>query len=53
MINLSNNSKTSLADDIKIDLVEIEWGDVEWIVLDQYRDNWRALVQAVMNLRVL
>jgi hypothetical protein len=37
---------------IKMDLLEIGWGDVDWIGLVQYRDKWRALVNAVMNLRV-
>jgi hypothetical protein len=39
-------------DNIKIDLVEVEWGSVEWIGLDQDRDTQRALVNAAMNLRV-
>jgi hypothetical protein len=38
---------------IKMDLEEIGWGGVEWIHLAQDRDRWRALVNAVMNLRVL
>jgi hypothetical protein len=37
---------------IKIDLLEIGWGGVDWIGLAQDRDRWRALVNAVMNLRV-
>jgi hypothetical protein len=40
-------------DNIKMDLLEIGWGGVDWIVLAQDRDKWRALVNAVMNLRVL
>jgi hypothetical protein len=40
-------------DGINMDLREIGWGDVEWIHLAQYRDRWRAVVNAVMNLRVL
>jgi hypothetical protein len=40
-------------DGIKMDLREIEWGGVEWIHLTQDRDRWRAVVSAVMNLRVL
>jgi hypothetical protein len=31
---------------------EICWGGVDWISLAQDRDRWRALVNAVMNLRV-
>jgi hypothetical protein len=39
-------------DNIKMDHLEIGWGDVDWIDLAQDRDKWRALVNAVMNLRV-
>jgi hypothetical protein len=39
-------------DNIKIDLKEIGWGAVEWIDLAQDIDQWRALVNTVMNLRV-
>jgi hypothetical protein len=38
---------------IRMDLREIGWGRVDWIQLDQDRDRWRAVVSAVMNLRVL
>jgi hypothetical protein len=38
-------------DNIKMDLQEMGWG-MDWIHLAQYRDRWRALVNAVMNLRV-
>jgi hypothetical protein len=34
---------------IKIDLKEIEWGDMDWIHLAQIRDNWKALVNTVVN----
>jgi hypothetical protein len=37
---------------IKMDLLEIGWGGVDWIGLAQDRDKWRGLVNAVMNLRV-
>jgi hypothetical protein len=40
------------ADNIGMDLGEIGWGDVNCIGLVQDRDNWRALVKAVMNLRL-
>jgi hypothetical protein len=36
-----------------MDLRENGWGGVEWIRLAQDRDLWRAVVNAVMNLRVL
>jgi hypothetical protein len=40
-------------DNIKINLVrEIGWDDMDWIDLAQDRDQWRALVNTVMNLRV-
>jgi cytochrome c biogenesis protein CcdA len=39
-------------DNIKMDLWEIGFGDVDWIHLAQDRDRWRALVNSVMNLRV-
>jgi hypothetical protein len=39
-------------DNIKIDLREIGWDGLDWIDLAQDRDQWRALVIAVMNLRV-
>jgi hypothetical protein len=39
-------------DNIKTDLREIEFGDVDWIHLAQDRDRWRALVNTVMNCRV-
>jgi hypothetical protein len=35
-----------------MDLREIGWGCMDWIDLDQDRDQWRALVNTVMNLRV-
>jgi hypothetical protein len=40
-------------DGIRMDLREIGWGRVDWIQLAQDRDRWRALVNTVMNLRVL
>jgi hypothetical protein len=39
-------------DNIKMDLREIGWDGTDWIDLTQDRDQWRALVNAVMDLRL-
>jgi hypothetical protein len=39
-------------DNIEMNLREIGCGDMDWINLVSYRDQWRALVKTVMNLRV-
>jgi hypothetical protein len=39
-------------DNIKMNLREIVWDGMDWIDLAQDRDKWRALVIAVINLRV-
>jgi hypothetical protein len=39
-------------DNIKMDLRKIEWDDGDWIDLAEDRDQWRALVNAVINLLV-
>jgi hypothetical protein len=39
-------------DNIKIDLQEVGWGCMDWIDMAQARERWRAVVNAVMNLRV-
>jgi hypothetical protein len=39
-------------DNIRMDLKEIEWGGMNWIDLARNRDQWRALVNTVLNLRV-
>jgi len=39
-------------DNIKMGLQGVDWGDMNWMDLAQDRDRWRALVNAVMYLRV-
>jgi hypothetical protein len=39
-------------DNIKMDLLEIDWSGVDWIGLAQDRDKWSVFVNAEMNLRV-
>jgi hypothetical protein len=40
-------------DIIKMDLGEVEWGGMDWIGLAQGRDQWGALINTIINLRVL
>jgi hypothetical protein len=44
--------KRRWVDNIKMVLRVIGWDGVDWIELVQDRDQWRALVNAVMNLRI-
>jgi hypothetical protein len=39
-------------DNIRMDLGEVGWGNVDWIGLAGDRNRWRALVNSVLNLRV-
>jgi hypothetical protein len=39
-------------DNIKTDPREIGWGDMDWIDLAKDRDQWRAVLNTVMNLRI-
>jgi hypothetical protein len=39
-------------DNVRMDLGEVGWGDVDWIGLAKDRNRWRALVNLVLNLRV-
>jgi len=40
-------------DNIRMDLTEISWEGVDWIYVDQDKDQCRTLVNTVMNLRVI
>jgi hypothetical protein len=44
--------RRSWVDNIRMDLVEVGLGDVDWIGLVQDRDRWRGLVNSVLNHRV-
>jgi hypothetical protein len=44
--------KRRWVDNIKKDVTEIGWDGVDWIDMAQARDQWRALVNTVLNLRV-
>jgi hypothetical protein len=39
-------------DNIRMDLGEVGWTDVDWIGLAKDRNRWRALVHSVLNIRV-
>jgi hypothetical protein len=41
-----------LVGNIKIDLKEVRWDGMDWINLARDRDQWRALMNTVMELRV-
>jgi hypothetical protein len=45
-------SRGRWVDNIRMDLGEVGWGNVDWIGLAQDRKRWRALVNSVLNLRV-
>jgi hypothetical protein len=42
----------SWLDNIRMDLVGVGWGAVDWVGLAQDKDRWRALVNSVLNVRV-
>jgi hypothetical protein len=52
IIHLISRHMFRWEDNIRMDLQEVGSGSVDWIGLAQDRDRWRALVNAVMNLRV-
>jgi hypothetical protein len=45
-------SRRRWVDNIRMDLLELGWGDVDWIGLAQDMDRWKALVILVLNVRV-
>jgi hypothetical protein len=45
--------RRSWEDNIMENLQEVGFGDMNWIELTRVRDRWRALMNAVMNFRVL
>jgi hypothetical protein len=48
----NRKTQTWWVDNIKIDIRELGWGGMNWIDLGQDKDQWMALVNMVMNLRV-
>jgi hypothetical protein len=40
------------ADNIRMNFGEVQWGDVDWIVLARDTNRWRALVNSILNLRI-
>jgi hypothetical protein len=45
-------SRRRWMNNIRMDLGEVGWGDVDWIGLAKDRNRWRALANSVLNLRV-
>jgi hypothetical protein len=62
ILNINNNNtelkrslgrpKSRWVDNIKMNLREIRWDGVDWIDMAHDRDQWRALVNTVLNFRV-
>jgi hypothetical protein len=50
---LLGRSRRRWVDNIKMDLIEIGWDGMDWMNLAKDMDQWRALVNTVMNFRVL
>jgi hypothetical protein len=40
-------------DNVDMDLSAIKWGGMDWIVLARDKDQWKAVVDTVTNLRIL
>jgi hypothetical protein len=51
-IRLLRRPRCRWVDNIKMELGEIGWDGMDWIDLAQDRDQWRALVNMVLNLQV-
>jgi hypothetical protein len=45
-------SRRRRVDNIRMDLGEVGWGDVDWTGLAKDRNRWRAVLNSVLNLRV-
>jgi hypothetical protein len=52
MIMMMMKPKCRWVDNIEMDHREVGWDGIDWIDLAQNRDQWRALVSTIMNLRV-
>jgi hypothetical protein len=50
--NTVRKSRCTWEDNIRMDLSEIGWEDMDWMNPEKDRDQWRTLVNTVMNLRV-
>jgi hypothetical protein len=48
----TNRPRRRWFDNIRTNLVEVRWCNVDWIGLAEDRDRWRALVNSVLNLQV-
>jgi hypothetical protein len=44
--------RRKLMDNVRMDLTEVGWGDVNWIGLAKDRNRWRAVMNSVLNFRV-
>jgi len=51
--DLRDRPRRRWEDNIKMDIQEVGCGGMDWIEMAQDRNRWRALVNVVMNLRVL
>jgi hypothetical protein len=45
-------SRRRWVENIRMDLGEVGWGDVDWIGLAKDRNRWRAVVNSVLNVQV-